>query len=909
MFKPAALLFELCTHPAVLLILKLASLFFKMVFFGSLLKATRKAKIPYLLGYSIILFLFTNALSDCLWVTYLLSTTAGYMPDSVLLLTLKRFSWAITIVEYLMLAFFIDQLIRLQGNKFFMGVKAAFYIGGFSIFCVQILAIVFGPGSIFIDKRILDITFYVTVNFYSLTALFCTLYYAFRAIRTHLLPRILATQLKAFLVYAIAPHTVLGLALLMLAVFFTLQSEELQPIFALSTILLTYGLYLCSQRIMKLRFLNLYKEVEVIEIKYGSDFIKYFNDALARLAKVTALKEVESITQRFLFKALEIPPERFSLFMRSSIGLDGPAQALGIYQEDIQMAVESYFANVAHNQDLRNFLYESKILIFDDLDFSYFYQPDDLLKRALAFLKSIKAEVFLPLYDQRTLIGYIILEHGARPHKLYSAVDKEEMIAMTIYLERVVSLLQHANPEIVLKEQKALQENVAEKQHQLAFYRESLLNFNQHKQERRIGIMHYKNRRFKFINQEAAELVPINLDTQVGHYLTQTLKNMAQGVEKEGTARACLSYDQGGHPLVIQAMPSYEDQHVLIIVSLAEVSDMLQHKLDFLETSSQWDYALFLETTKAGIRINELIPGAGSIITNFKINLLAASSSEKPLFLNIPEEDVVTIGEIVHYISPRSRLEIINATLPERNSEIALRLFGSNPLLEPHAKERPLLDKLNNVGTLLIKNIELLAPETQQILLDCLLYGYFRPLRSDRRVDCNVRFIFSSNCDLRVLAREGRFCLELAEELSRWAISFPLVNKLPLSEIQTFIDGYAKQIVSAKKIQALLSITSKEESFILEKESRSLKELKEHIYNLLASKAHKKNVPDFALGLSETIVDPELHKAALLGKNALKDPRIVTMLWHTFQSQSKIAEFLGVNRSSVHKRCKEYNLS
>jgi len=32
------------------------------------------------------------------------------------------------------------------------------------------------------------------------------------------------------------------------------------------------------------------------------------------------------------------------------------------------------------------------------------------------------------------------------------------------------------------------------------------------------------------------------------------------------------------------------------------------------------------------------------------------------------------------------------------------------------------------------------------------------------------------------------------------------------------------------------------------------------------------------------------------------------MLWNKFNNQNKIAAFLGVNRSSVNRRCREYNL-
>ncbi|MDR3550270.1 MAG: hypothetical protein P4L31_02570 [Candidatus Babeliales bacterium] len=56
------------------------------------------------------------------------------------------------------------------------------------------------------------------------------------------------------------------------------------------------------------------------------------------------------------------------------------------------------------------------------------------------------------------------------------------------------------------------------------------------------------------------------------------------------------------------------------------------------------------------------------------------------------------------------------------------------------------------------------------------------------------------------------------------------------------------------------------------------------------------------------ITDPQLIAASRLGKHALRDPQIMGLLWSKFNNQNKIATFLGVNRSSVNRRCKEYNL-
>ena len=44
-------------------------------------------------------------------------------------------------------------------------------------------------------------------------------------------------------------------------------------------------------------------------------------------------------------------------------------------------------------------------------------------------------------------------------------------------------------------------------------------------------------------------------------------------------------------------------------------------QIDLLKDPSKWDYLLYLETTKSGQLINQLIPGSGENLLNYKINL------------------------------------------------------------------------------------------------------------------------------------------------------------------------------------------------------------------------------------------------------------------------------------------------
>ena len=89
----------------------------------------------------------------------------------------------------------------------------------------------------------------------------------------------------------------------------------------------------------------------------------------------------------------------------------------------------------------------------------------------------------------------------------------------------------------------------------------------------------------------------------------------------------------------------------------------------------------------------------------------------------------------------------------------------------------------------------------------------------------------------------------------------------------------------------------------------SISEFKLKIQRLITEKSRENNLkPATVIDPIFNTADPALIEAAKLGKHALKDPAVMTLLWDKFKNQNKIAEFLGVNRSSVHRRCKDYNL-
>ncbi len=138
----------------------------------------------------------------------------------------------------------------------------------------------------------------------------------------------------------------------------------------------------------------------------------------------------------------------------------------------------------------------------------------------------------------------------------------------------------------------------------------------------------------------------------------------------------------------------------------------------------------------------------------------------------------------------------------------------------------------------------------------------------------------------------------------------PPLLTLPDQELEKLVEGFTDQALTANEFKNLISLSHREKDYIATQRPISLNELKSRVQQLLINKSKKTGVyHETQFDAAYNVTDPKLIEAARLGKYALKDPKLLQLLWNKFKSQNKIALFLGVNRSSVNRRCKEYNIA
>jgi len=484
------------------------------------------------------------------------------------------------------------------------------------------------------------------------------------------------------------------------------------------------------------------------------------------------------------------------------------------------------------------------------------------------------------------------------------------MLVFANYINNIINLIRKRNLDELLKNEKELKDELYQKYQESSHYKESMHSFLRASLPQKIGIIFYKNRTFTFGNQTAKELVGIDINKECGHPISQSLVRIARLVEEYKAPQVLFSKDATGKELLLNGVPNLEHNNVIITLYHPSVSDVIARHSERLKNPTRWDYLLYLEATELGKRINTFIPGYSESLLNCKLNLFQAALSRKSLLLDVPEDDLANIIPLLHPIDSRDTTHILNLTSPERSREVAQQLFGRHQPIPQTMPLIPLIKKVGKAGTLIIKNVQFLHLESQERLAEAIAYGLYRALGSEQKRSCSARIMCTTNANIQLAVHEGTFSKNLWDELKKNTFSLPSLFTLPEHEFTALIDALVEQAIRENAVKHILQLTDRDRSNLALKRPASLAELRKKIHYLLIQKS-KKNALDSSATIDTfipSVTDPELLDAARLGKHALRDPKIMAQLWATFKNQNQIAAFLNVNRSSINRRCKEYNL-
>ncbi|HSW74200.1 MAG TPA: hypothetical protein VLG71_03505, partial [Candidatus Limnocylindria bacterium] len=577
---------------------------------------------------------------DITWIIKLIRQLSLISLHYPLLIFFVRISWAMTVLQYQSLAFFM-QSITLKQFRFtlvhlFMLIISSSFAGYFIIAAccdgdllepvTRNAAVLIHPTALapFEIRMMRYIVYYLhplqIIPFFALTL--------GRLYSTHL-PKILRKQCSTILFFFVIPY--IAAEALQAILTFTLFQKHAYAIVALSTLLIAWCIHYCIRSIIQLRFLNF--EYHVIKPKHNLVFFNNFKNILEQLSHTNSLQELNQTTHSFFTQAFGIGPRKTLLHIRHKV----PSATPLLFEPYTAESIIEPFIN-AQTTIHGTFLKQRRILIYDDLEFTHFYTENELCKTMLTFMDNIHADIFIPIYEKNKLVAYIVVEKWAR-NRLYSDVERDQIIIFASFIGSVINLLEHRTLTTLLGKEKGLKEELYQKDQEINQYKESLKSFLRNSPQKEIGLIFYKNRRFVFGNTAAKKLVTINPNLHDGHPLTKIIKKIALQVTTYKAPQSTFTTLPDGKKLVVYGVPNVEQDTTILMLYYPEISDIITHNSNLLKDPTTRDYLLYLETTKSGQLINQLIPGSGEVLLNFKLNVLKASLSKKTVVLTMPEDD------------------------------------------------------------------------------------------------------------------------------------------------------------------------------------------------------------------------------------------------------------------------------
>lgn len=856
--------------------------------------------------------LLGTAMGDLAWIIKLLRETGFLTISYPTLVFFMRISWAFLIIQYQSLSLFLESLIV---KRFTFNLRHKIFCTISALLSVYFIFIAVTQSG-FIDEALrrkalvslglnmqspLELKFMCFSVYYALLCLMLTsiIVTLTKSRRIHL-PVIVKHQLALLLKFLISSHLFVEI-LQLISFMFSPTAAYIYPTVTVSTLILAYAIYYSVNKVLGIRFLNVNTHVQS---KPNFNLIHNFKHIVEQLSHVTCIPEVCHITQTFFKAAFDIPLHKSQLYIRAQ---EPQATSTDSHTNNMNTIVEDFLNS--HNNAIRTYIHKSKILIYDELEFSNFYHDTSDRRTMISFLKNLDADIFLPIYEKKDIIAYIIVDRHPRKKELYGNVERDEMIILANYLCNIIHLLQHRNLQSLIMQEKELKDELHLMREESKQYKESIRSFilNQQKQ---IGVIFYKNRRFFFGNQAAKELIGINLNTQNGHSLAKTCRQIVHQAGEYKTAQTLVTHDEKGESIVLSAVPNLEQNNIILLVHEPEINDIVSTDINLLQDPTKWDYLLYLRTTKAGKLITQLVPGTGEMLLNFKINLLRTALCRKAVLMILPEDDLIPTVELLHHMGSGETLHVLNLQEPCKDRTKTIELFGmNNQTYEPNHTNMPIFKKLGERGTLFIKNIHFLDAEAQEYLTECIKYGHYRAANSEQRIATNARLLCSTNQNLMSLVQAGAFSPNLFSLLNKMTLSMTSLDALPKKELDSLADGLTEQAVKTADFKNMLELNDKEKMKLSYNRPTSLQHMRIQVEKLLVHKSKKNRIfQETLFDPAYHITDPELTEAARLGKHALRDQRVMTLLWDKFHSQNKIAAFLGVNRSSVNRRCKQFNL-
>jgi len=523
-------------------------------------------------------------------------------------------------------------------------------------------------------------------------------------------------------------------------------------------------------------------------------------------------------------------------------------------------------------------------------------------------MDQINATIFIPLKHSNRFLGGIIITKDPQKRELFPRAMQTQMQLYATYVTYTLSRFEQEQDEKLREEYKKVLLNLHQTNAKNARLQESITTLLKPENIKNNGILFYKNATFTAINAATEQLLQIDPNKHQGHPLTKALKELARRVTQYGTPHTTIEKNSIGKDIYCQGYLAKEKE-VIILVSFANLTNKLPIEQTLLNPANI-DYMIFLYGSEIGTIVSQVLPGNGTVMLKAKIELVKILLSKKTMLLDVDQKDIPMILMLAQKLCHKTNIHTLDIAEDANHDTVCTKLFGKQRFLSNEIRnEHGALYTFDESGIIHITNAHLLHIKTQKLLLQFLKTGSFCLYKSEQRMMSNATIIFSTDHNLEQQTKQGLFLQELYDYFQDAIVTLPSLVTLPFTELKEIAEQFQKQLVISAEYYHIFGFSKDELEKLDDNRPLSYYDLNKKVHALTKKFMQQSSLINETTKISEnTSTDHTLLDAARLGKKTLKDRKLMQALWDKFKNQSKIAQLLDVDRSSVNRRLKEYGI-
>ena len=345
----------------------------------------------------------------------------------------------------------------------------------------------------------------------------------------------------------------------------------------------------------------------------------------------------------------------------------------------------------------------------------------------------------------------------------------------------------------------------------------------------------------------------------------------------------------------------FSKEKIINYVNRALESSHLKKEKDFIETKLFHSF--------------ELIGKSNSIIKVKKIIDKLSTSESRVLITGPTGTGKELVARKIHKNSTRSNepFLILNAALLRENT-YEKELFGEefdDGNISFGALERA------NKGTLLIDEISEIPFETQANVLRVLIDQKFKRLNGSKDIRVNIRLISSSSKDLEQLVKDGKFREDLYHRLNVMPIELTSLSSRT-EDIPLLVEYFKNKLSEINGVQqANIDINNDSlYTYSWPGNVRELRNLVERI-TILSSNDTKENInrtiediltPSSSIETGKKLLEKSFSSPLKEAREHFEKEYLLTQLKKNHGNISKTADFIGMERSALHRKLKSLGI-